>query len=57
MNRPALCSALMQPLIKALEALSPKARTPVEEDPDEEPEDHGERKVTALLHHVERIAQ
>ena len=45
MNHAALCSTLTHSLIKVLEAPPPKARTPVEEDPEEEPEDHGERGV------------
>ena len=45
MNRAALCSTLTHPLIKVLEAPPPKARTPVEEDTEEEPEDRAERGV------------
>ena len=47
-NRPALCSTLTITLIKVLEAPPPKAKTPVEDDPEDEPEDVGERKVIKL---------
>ncbi|XP_064394786.1 mitogen-activated protein kinase kinase kinase kinase 5-like [Halichondria panicea] len=43
-NRPALCSTLTITLIKVLEAPPPKPKTPVEEDPEDEPEDFGEKK-------------
>ena len=50
MNRSALCSALMLPLITVLEAPPPKSRTPVDDDTEEELDENqdSDRKVSAV---------
>ena len=48
-NRFALCSTLVHPLVKVLEAPPPKAKIPSGDDSEEEVEECGEKKVSLYV--------